>query len=278
MKSIIEIRIDENNNIKYYNPGGFESRCESTINLFQEAFSLIQDKCKFRINHFCISTLDISHKINKILTLGYTCSDGVIACPDFTFDKWVETGVQKYESTVEEIIAAGNKHYSIGKLFWIGTLSTQLLRYKLLHLGELYNDKLEILSMEWQKEHLRGHMHKQSQYVSLPDHANYKYLLDCGAGGWSARLKFLLFTNRPLFLVERDRNKQDFFYDQLVPYKHFIPVWGDLSNLISQVEWADKNYNEALAIAENARKFAIEKLNKKEVINYLAGSLTKHLS
>lgn len=272
MQSIIHGYINKNA-ISFYNSGGCESRCENTIRLFQKAFDLIKHKHVFTKTNFYINTLDISFPINNTLTFGYTQAKNIIPCPDFTFDRWIETGITKYETITDEIVKKGNENYSIDKLFWIGTLETQNLRYKLHDLGELYNDRLEIISMEWIKKHSKGHMHKHTQYVSLPDHTKYKYLIDCGAGGWSARMKFLLFTNRPLFLVERNKDKQDFFYDLLIPYKHYIPVWGDLSNLISQVEWAENNYNEARTIAKNAQEFALKYLSKEAAIMYLANQM-----
>ncbi len=274
MQSIVTGKV-ENNKIFLLPPnqGGIESRCDSVMALFTEAFNKIKGSFNFKDTVFFINTWDASFIINNQLTFGFTQGENVVACPDFTFDKWVETGIENFESVVDNIIKRGKEPYSVNKLFWIGTLFTQQLRYKLHDLGQLYKDDFEIISMEWIKEHAKGHKHKQTQYVSLPDHCNYKYLIDCGAGGWSARLKFLLFTNRPLFLVERDINKQDYFYHQLKPYVHYIPLWQDLSNLRSQYEWAENNYDKACEIAKNAQKFAVENLNKEEALMYLANQM-----
>ncbi|OQD42712.1 hypothetical protein BUL40_09325 [Croceivirga radicis] len=179
---------------------------------------MIKDKKALKTTHFYINTNDVSSKINDTLTFGYTKSSDVVPCPDFTFDKWIECGITTYSKTIKKIIDKGNKKHSVEKLFWIGNLNTQPLRYELLRLGNLYDEKMEIVPMEWKRTFPKGHIHDFTKYLSLEDHIEYKYLIDCGARGFSGRLKFLLHTNRPLFIVDRNKNKQEYFYDHLIPY------------------------------------------------------------
>ena len=271
----IEGFINPNGEISFIDHGGYESRIESTIALFEEAFALIKDKKALKTTHFYIDTGDVSSKINNTLTFGYTNSDDVVPCPDFNFDKWVECGINSYEETTYKILESGKGKPLVEKLFWTGNLSTQRLRHELFKLGSLHNDKMEIVPMDWKRFFPKGSMHHYTKYISLEEQTKYKYLIDCGARGYSGRVKFLLHSNRPLFLVNRDQNKQEYFYNQLIPFEHFIPVKEDLSDLIILLEWADKNYDDAMAIANNARKFAIENLNKKAVINYLSVAIQK---
>jgi hypothetical protein len=39
---------------------------------------------------------------------------------------------------------------------------------------------------------------------------------------------------------------------------------------MAQLDWAEENYDQAMVIAQNARRFALGHLNKKNVINYLS--------
>jgi hypothetical protein len=274
MNQAIEVVIKNEHTIAFIDHGGYESRNESTTKLFQKAFGKVNMQALNR-KHFYINTDDVSFKIDNTLTFGYTTTKNVIPCPDFTFDCWTECGIEDYELTTQKILARGKRKYKQDKLFWIGNIDTQPLRRVLYERGKEFCDKMEIISMEWHKTNPRGQMHSYSQYVSLEDHANYKYLIDCGARGYSGRLKFLLHTGRPLFLVARNKNKKEFFHDSLIPYEHFIPVKKDLTNLVSQIEWADKNTTKAFEIAENAKNFAINNLNKPKVIEYLASQLQK---
>ena len=266
---ILESFISENGEISFLDYGGYESRSESTIRLFYEAFEHINDKCALVQKHFYIDIGDISSKVEGHLTFGYTSSNGIVPCPDFTFDQWIECGINNYEETIKRISDKGTNNYLINKLFWTGSLHTQALRYHLYELGKEHPEKMEIIPMEWNKLYQKGSMHNYTSYVSLEDHTRYKYLIDSGAAGFSARMKFLLFSNRPLFLVSREEYKKEYFYNGLIPYQHFIPVKQDLSNLLLQLEWAENNYSYAMTIANNARNYALENLNKQAVIKYL---------
>lgn len=271
----IEGFISNDNKLSFIDHGSYESRSESTIALFNEAFEQVKDKALLTHQHFYVDLHDIGTQINDELTFGYTPGDGVVVCPDFTFDRWVECHIDNYEATVNRILDQGEKSYTIEKMFWMGNLNTQQLRYDLVELGALHTDKLEFIPMEWVRYSPKGSMHYFTNYTSLEDHTKYKYLIDSGAQGFSARPKFLLHTNRPLFLVDREECKREYFYNWLVPYEHFIPVKDDLSDLLVQLEWAENNYAEATRIAGNARQFAIDNLNKKTVIDYLTEAIQK---
>ena len=82
----------------------------------------------------------------------------------------------------------------------------------------------------------------------------YWALLDIGGNGYSGRLKFLLFSKRPILIVERDY--VEFFHNDLQPYVHYIPVDKDLANLVTQVEWMQRNPQECDTIAHNAFDYA----------------------
>ena len=93
----------------------------------------------------------------------------------------------------------------------------------------------------------------------------YKYLLDIGGNGYSGRLKYLLYSKRPILLI--DRNYVEYFHDDLKPYEHYIPVEMDLSDLLDQVEWMKQNPDKCKEIAQNAYNFAIENFTKEKLID-----------
>ena len=104
-----------------------------------------------------------------------------------------------------------------------------------------------------------------NNYISLPDLTKYKYLLDIGGNGYSGRLKYLLYSKRPILLI--DRNYVEYFHDDLKPYEHYIPVKMDLSDLLDQVEWMKQNPDKCKEIAQNAYNFAIENFTKEKLID-----------
>lgn len=111
--------------------------------------------------------------------------------------------------------------------------------------------------MSWNSKKRIGRRFQATKYVSLPDHCKYKYLLDIRGYGWSGRLKFLLYTQRPIFFVER--NLRDYSSDGLEPFVHYIPVKEDLSDLEEMYQWAESHPLECKKIATNALRFAKKK-------------------
>jgi hypothetical protein len=113
---------------------------------------------------------------------------------------------------------------------------------------------------------IRGLINNNIQnYLSLPDLIKYRYLIDIGGNGYSGRLKFLLFSKRPLLIVER--NYIEYFQDELVPFEHYIPVKMDLSDLIEKVYWIKNNPIKSFEIANNAFNYACNNFTDDKLID-----------
>ena len=69
-----------------------------------------------------------------------------------------------------------------------------------------------------------------------------------------------------------------YFYPEMIPWKHYIPVRADLSDLIEKIEWA-KNHDEiAHAIAQNGREFALTHLMREQILDYCRAILIRYSS
>ena len=44
-------------------------------------------------------------------------------------------------------------------------------------------------------------------------------------------------------VLKQDSKYYEYFYKQLRPYEHYIPIKSDLSDLLMQIEWAKNNDN-----------------------------------
>ena len=51
-----------------------------------------------------------------------------------------------------------------------------------------------------------------------------------------------------------------------MPYKHFIPVKMDLSDLLEQSKWVQNNYEKCLEIANNAFEYAVNNFTEEKLI------------
>ena len=190
--------------------------------------------------------------------------------PDWVFYHWPTASIASFENTKNEIIVASTKQPTIPKVGWYGNIASpltdvpeHLTRPLLKELGDKYDSLFDIIDIRPNYGFIDENI---PNYMSLQDLIQYKYLIDIGGNGYSGRLKFLLFSKRPLLFVER--NYIEYFQNDLQPWVHYIPVKNDLTDLISQVKWMENNYDEALKIAQNAYNYATgnfteEKINER---------------
>jgi len=95
------------------------------------------------------------------------------------------------------------------------------------------------------------------------DLAKYKYQIDLGGGGgttWSGTIEKLAM---PGLLFHHMTPTKDYIHDLLTPWKHFIPVMEDLSDLKEKFDWAENHPEEAKSIADAATTF-VRHLGKKD--------------
>ena len=228
--------------------GGFQTRNPSTFWCIQKADE------KYNCNDFneiIIHTQDYE-KNNDDLT--YSKKDNYNnLVPDFNFHSWPQVGIYDYEKFVKGIDNAGLKNYEINKVGWIGNTNTNIMRKKLLEIGDNNKELFDIFDMFWmQSENIHFN---SSKYISTPELVQkYSILIDIEGNGYSGRLKHLLWSHRPLLLV--DRPHKEFFFEFLKEWEHYIPVKRDLSDLIEKTKWCLDNYDKALIIAENAFQFS----------------------
>jgi hypothetical protein len=82
-----------------------------------------------------------------------------------------------------------------------------------------------------------------------PDYIKHKYLIDIDGNAWSSRFILLLSTGCVIFKVETPW--VEYFNEFLVPYKHYIPVASDSSDLPEKIQYAIDHDDEMRAMSEN---------------------------
>ncbi len=103
--------------------------------------------------------------------------------------------------------------------------------------------------------------------VSKPMHLKYKYLVDVDGNSCSYERYFWLLLSNSLVLKQLTSNIQ-WYYGGLEPYKHYVPVKEDLSDLLQQIEWAKTHDLEARLIAEEATQFVKDNLSPEDTALY----------
>jgi hypothetical protein len=197
------------------------------------------------------------------------------AGPDFTFWHWPRCGVKSSQDTFAQITEAGIERPSSDKVAWFGNIESagknmpeRKTRPMLVEISKAHPDRFDF-------QHAGPGAAGSNLYVPMPEMVRkYRYLLDIGGAGYSGRLKFLLFSGRLLFLV--DRLYVEYFHDDLKPFVHFIPVSSDLSDLLEMHDWVASHTREAETIARNALAYAIENFNVKKAMERLRTVFQNH--
>ncbi|XP_050309446.1 protein O-glucosyltransferase 2-like [Anthonomus grandis grandis] len=152
------------------------------------------------------------------------------------------------------------------KLFWRGRDSNQY-RLDLITMArevpDLFNVSLTNFFFYRDKEDIYG---PKTDHVSFFKFSNYKYQLAIDGTVAPYRTPFLLGGGS---LVFKPHSKYyEYFYNDLVPNTHYIPVKTDLTDLVDKLLWAKKHDREAKIIAENGRQFANENLLPQHIFCY----------
>ena len=249
--------LKKNGKLTFDDLGGHETRNPSTIWCIKKADEIYNWNDFDKIQIFTGDYENNNHQYTYSKQNSYNN-----LVPDFNFHSWPQVGINDYETFTKEIIDAGKNNFEINKVGWIG--NTNIIRNKMLQIG--YNNKelFDFYSMSWSKSN--NIMLNSTKYISTPDLVKkYSILIDIEGNGYSGRLKYLLWSHRPVLLV--DRPHKEFFFEFLKEWVHFIPVKRDLSDLIEKTKWCLDNYDKALQIAENAYQFSKNYLTREACYN-----------
>ncbi|XP_001500762.2 protein O-glucosyltransferase 1 [Equus caballus] len=113
-----------------------------------------------------------------------------------------------------------------------------------------------------------------AQDVHLVDHCKYKYLFNFRGVAASFRFKHLFLCGSLVFHVGDEW--LEFFYPQLKPWVHYIPVKTDLSNVQELLQFVKANDDIAREIAERGSQFIMNHLQMDDVTCYWENLLTEY--
>lgn len=124
-----------------------------------------------------------------------------------------------------------------------------------------WNDKDSSIQDLMRKEGMLG------EYVSLEDFSLYRYLIDVdGHTANTPRTALFLYSGSVLFKQTTDNIL--WFYSQLKPYIHYVPIAKDLSDIITQIQWAKDHDEECKKMVDCAYDLAEEVLRQESVYLY----------
>jgi len=166
------------------------------------------------------------------------------------------------------------------RALWRGSL-TKSARLDLCRLSLCYPERLDAkLNVEVTDPEIQKKIEEEGVFggrASWEDFLECKYLpyvdgVMCAAPA----LQWRLLSRSLVFKPESDEIQ--WFYRALKPYVHYVPVKGDLSDLIERFEWAEQNDPVCREIADRATQFAQENLMYEDVLLYFAAVLKRYSS
>ena len=133
---------------------------------------------------------------------------------------------------------------------------------------DLNNNQTEYHLLPWidARFYITGGMHlpqtesqmkmTKTEFVPSSVVQNYKYQIDLGGIGGTSWTGTLTKLAMPGLLFHHETPAKDWFYDEIKPWVHYVPVDLLLSNLYDMYQWAENHPMQAKAIARQGQEFA----------------------
>lgn len=169
-------------------------------------------------------------------------------------------GQTDYKTITEELKENGLKPHSHNQIFWEGEASPRRKHILTFGATHAFCD-------------FRNKDNKNKQELGLSNCYQYKYLLDTVGLNDSAdfiyswRLKHLLHTRRVIFMTERFA--QEYWYEHLKAWEHYVPVKMDLSDLEEKYNQLEADPALYAKIAGQASDFAKQHLTQEAVLDFM---------
>jgi hypothetical protein len=219
--------VDKNLDLKLNFSNAYFERKDNVIELFSRLFSLNKDI--FKDKKICITSgdypeaescyNDFDYKFSTTIDINNPFKYSFFPCPYSI--SWKQVNINDAEQLIKDLLQ-NNLQPSNNKIFWAGGPQHQQ-RFDYVEYSKINTDICETRVTDNTIES------RNKNFISLMDHCNYKFLMDIQGQGYSARVKYLLATGRPIFLVPRQWTEH--WHRLLIPWKHFIPVKEDFSDL-----------------------------------------------
>ncbi|CAF1291798.1 unnamed protein product [Adineta steineri] len=105
-----------------------------------------------------------------------------------------------------------------------------------------------------------------AEYIPMPKFFDYKYQISIDGTVASYRFPYLLAGDSLIF--KQTSSYYEYFYRDLIPNKHYIPIKKDLSDLIEKIQWAKTHDDEAQEIVKHAQRFTQHNLLPNHILCY----------
>lgn len=106
------------------------------------------------------------------------------------------------------------------------------------------------------------------KHVGLDEFFKRRYLISVDGTVAAYRLPYYLVGDS--LVLKQDSPYYEFFYGDLKPWVHYVPLKRDLSDVVEKLKWARDKEEEVLRIVSEAQNFARSRLQPSEMFCYYA--------
>lgn len=152
------------------------------------------------------------------------------------------------------------------QLFWRGR-DARRERLDLIDISREYPElfNVSITNFFFFKDEIDKYGPRQ-EHVSFFNFFKYKYQLNIDGTVAAYRFPYLLAGDSLVF--KQESKYYEFFYKDLTPGLHYVPVKRNLSDLVEKIMWAKEHDEDGLKIAKSAKQFARDNLLPRDVLCY----------
>jgi len=112
-----------------------------------------------------------------------------------------------------------------------------------------------------------------SNFLTPEEQSKYKYIIN--VDGHVSAYRLSLELNYGSVILLSDSKYRLWFKNLLKPFKHYVPIKKDLSDLIEKINWCNQNQKECEEIIKNCKKFYKKYLSKNSMLDYLQNLFIK---
>jgi len=172
----------------------------------------------------------------------------------------------------EYIEKAPHMKNKINKIIFRGSLENGS-RYNFFQ----YEDKIygPRKTLYLQKEDWQDILDIDDSFLSMEKMMDYKFILDIDGwtNGWESFF-WKLYSGCVVF--KQESIWKQWYYDEIKPFVHFIPIKNDFSDLREKYKWCMQNESECEKIVMNARRFISTFLSFSNSVNFMRNYLYVH--
>lgn len=198
----------------------------------------------------------------------------VILIPDWrSIGLWWISDIKHVRSRMDKFPWEKKREFAL----WRGSL-TNPIRRKLCQLSKEYPEYLDAKFNDEANPQVKKELMQEGLFgdrVTWEEFLGCKYLpLMDGVVCAAPAFQWRLLSNS--VILKPDSNEVQWFYRDLKPYVHYIPVKSDLSNFIEKLDWAKEHDSACKEMASRASQFAKESLMYEDILLYFTHVLTRY--